>query len=148
MDWFGILLDVTFVWTELPQIMTLVQYLVHFCQIRIGKYWTFGLILKWSTTEQLQLRTGMVPQKYREEEIGALVECKFGDLDSTLGPRVRLFFLPKYLNLRVANLNNGFIWITNKPVVQISDDLKNLWSCDYSNLACLDKLLFNPTVLG
>ena len=46
---------------------SLVRYLVHFCPIRIGKYWTFGLILKWSTikcnkvqsstTERHQLRT-------------------------------------------------------------------------------------------
>ena len=37
MDWFVILLDITFSGTKLPQNMTLVQYLVHFCQIRIGK---------------------------------------------------------------------------------------------------------------
>ena len=37
-DMFVILLDVTFVGTELPQNMTLVQYLVHSCQFRIGKY--------------------------------------------------------------------------------------------------------------
>ena len=39
---FVIPLDVTFVWTELPWNMTLVQYLVNFCQIRIGKIeqWT------------------------------------------------------------------------------------------------------------
>ena len=29
--------------------MTLVRYLVHFWQIRIGTHWTFGLMLKWST---------------------------------------------------------------------------------------------------
>ena len=36
-DQFVIPLYVNFVWTELPQIMTLVQDLVHYCQTRIGK---------------------------------------------------------------------------------------------------------------
>ena len=38
MDRFVIPLIVTFVWTWLPWNMTLVQYLVHLCHIRLGKY--------------------------------------------------------------------------------------------------------------
>ena len=47
LDWTGFqtLLIVTFAGTELPKNITQVQYLVQFCQIRIGKYQTFGLTL-------------------------------------------------------------------------------------------------------
>ena len=59
MDRFQSLLIVTFVGTWFPQNMTLVLFLVHFCQIKVGIYWTFGLILKWSTIEcdKVQLST-------------------------------------------------------------------------------------------
>ena len=36
MDGFVIPLDITFVWTELPQIMALVQYLVIFARVEEG----------------------------------------------------------------------------------------------------------------
>ena len=37
---------------KLPHNVTLVQYLVHCCQIRIGKWVTFRINVKWSTIEQ------------------------------------------------------------------------------------------------
>ena len=58
---------------------TLVRFLVHFCQIRIGKYCTLGLILKrvqlranevqLSTIEQHQLRKHIIYHKSVHEEM-------------------------------------------------------------------------------